>query len=232
MRKRFIGGARLFKIICGIVAAGFISAALPPICLAESIGDYAMAVFGQDATELYNMTERVGPESMAARDVIDGKECIVGSEVGNTPYKRGLFFQFTVDRNVMHNLPNGTPIEVTVEYYDGVGGSFVIDYDSYNSTGDYPNLNSTETVYRTGTNRWKTHTFYIDDHRMSKENNTIKTDFRLGMYGVKMGMSLGGVLDIAFASVKVEYADFKQILKSEIKTDKSVIYSMRTKMCV
>ena len=55
---------------------------------------------------------------------------------------------------------------------------------------------------------------------MSKENNTIKTDFRLGMYGVKMGMSLGGVLDIAFASVKVEYADFKQILKSEIKTDK------------
>ena len=198
----------------------FIAAVLPPICLAESTGDYAMAVFGKDATEFYNMTERVGPESMAARDVIDGKECIVGSEVGNTPDKRGLFFQFTVDRNVMHNLPNGTPIEVTVEYYDGVGGSFVIDYDSYNSTGDYPNLNSTETVYRTGTNRWKTHTFYIDDHRMSKENNTIKTDFRLGMYGVKMGMSLGGVLDIAFASVKVEYADFKQILKSEIKTDK------------
>ena len=220
MRKRFIGGARLFKIICGIVAAVFIAAVLPPICLAESTGDYAMAVFGKDATEFYNMTERVGPESMAARDVIDGKECIVGSEVGNTPDKRGLFFQFTVDKNVMYNLPNGTPIEVTVEYYDGVGGSFVIDYDSYNSTGDYPNLNSTETVYRTGTNRWKTHTFYIDDHRMSKENNTIKTDFRLGMYGVKMGMSSGGVLDIAFASVKVEYADFKQILNSEIKTDK------------
>ena len=217
MRKRFIGGARLFKIICGIVAAGFISAALPPICLAESTGDYAMAVFGKE-TKFYRMTETLGGESMTTKSVIDGKECIVGGkDTGYGEGQNGLFFQFSVDKDFMYNLPNGTPIEVTVEYYDGPVGSFAIDYDSYNSSGMYPNLNSTETVYLLVNGVENAHVLYRGPQN-DERKTAIPTDFRLGMYGVKMGMSTGRTFDIAFASVKVEYADFRELLDSDLKS--------------
>lgn len=191
-----------------------------PCAYAEEKSDYAEVVFG-DEDKLYNITELPVAESMTVHKTIKGKNCLVGGKsTGYTPGYNGLFYQFDVNKELMYNLPEGTPVEVTVEYYDGDGGSFCIDYDSYNSSGMYENLNSTETVYLTGTNDWKTYTFYIEDCRMLKSESTLLSDFRLGMYGVKMGMSLGNVFDIAFASIKVEYADYREVLDSDLGSTK------------
>lgn len=218
MRKTMSGG--LLRAVCRIVVMILIAAMLPPAYAAEDTADYAMVVFDRE-TKFYNAAELPVAESMTVHKTISGKNCLVGGKsTGYTAGYNGLFFQFDVSKDFMYALPEGTPIEVTVEYFDGEGGSFAIDYDSYNSIGGYPNLNSTETVYLEGSNEWKTHTFYIEDHRMMKGEGVLLSDFRLGMYGVKMGMSLGSVLDIAFASVKVEYADFREIIASEIGSEK------------
>ena len=221
MNKRTFKNFVPIRLISFFTVLAFLAAMMPSAVLADDEkADYAMAVFGKE-TKFYRMTETLGGESMTTKSVIDGKECIVGGkDTGYGEGQNGLFFQFSVDKDFMYNLPNGTPIEVTVEYYDGPVGSFAIYYDSYNSSGMYPNLNSTETVYLSGSMEWKTHTFYIEDHRMTKEKTAIPTDFRLGMYGVKMGMSTGRTFDIAFASVKVEYADFRELLDSDLKSTK------------
>ena len=221
MNKRTFKNFVPIRLIIFFTVLAFLAAMMPSAVLADDEkADYAIAVFGNE-TKFYRMTETLGGESMTTKSVIGGKECIVGGkDTGYGEGQNGLFFQFSVDKDFMYNLPNGTPIEVTVEYYDGPVGSFAIDYDSYNSSGMYPNLNSTETVYLSGSMEWKTHTFYIEDHRMTKEKTAIPTDFRLGMYGVKMGMSTGRTFDIAFASVKVEYADFRELLDSDLKSTK------------
>jgi hypothetical protein len=42
------------------------------------------------------------------------------------------YYYVNVDDKLMYNLPENTPVEVTIEYYDEGTGSFELDYDSHN----------------------------------------------------------------------------------------------------
>ena len=115
MNKRTFKNFVPIRLISFFTVLAFLAAMMPSAVLADDEkADYAMAVFGKE-TKFYRMTETLGGESMTTKSVIDGKECIVGGkDTGYGEGQNGLFFQFSVDKDFMYTLPNGTPIDVTV----------------------------------------------------------------------------------------------------------------------
>lgn len=92
--------------------------------------------------------------------------------------------------------PEGTAVEVDVEYYDKEESHFAIVYDSINGRED--GGAESETVKMTGTGEWKKYTFYFDDMRAI--NSVEGYDIRIGVYSDAAGTSAG---DIYIGSVEV-----------------------------
>lgn len=84
------------------------------------------------------------------------------------------------------NAPEGRPVEITVKYYDIGKGKFTLSYNGVNQeTGESQNKDS-DIVYGSRTEeRFRTHTFYMEDMRGVREY--WGADFRIGGWSTAMG---------------------------------------------
>ncbi len=142
-----------------------------------------------------------------------GREGIMSGEKaggGNPEY-----INVDVDDNYMYDAPVFTAVEVNVEYFDDEKGKFNLTYDTHNpEEGKFIANNdrfggSTLIVNLTGTNEWKTHTFYLEDARFANRLSA-GTDFRVGIWSPTMGSTNGAVV---FGSISVKKVPIREILK-------------------
>ena len=121
-----------------------------------------------------------------------------------------LFLYCDVDDNFLKDIPNDTPIDITVEYYDAAGGGYLsICYDSYNPQPEFSSANAvykaSEPLYLEGTETWRTHTWTLEDMRMSNRCNSV-ADFRVCTWDIFRRYSK---TDVVVKSVKVSFGEFK-----------------------
>ena len=133
------------------------------------------------------------------------------------------YINVDVDDNYMYNVPNFTPVEVTVEYFDDEQGKFNLTYNTHNpDVGKYIANNdryggAALIVNLTGTKEWKSYTFYLEDAKFANELSA-GTDFRIGIWSPTMGSTNGAVV---FGSISVKKAKLKNIFKySGMTSDK------------
>lgn len=125
------------------------------------------------------------------------------------------YISVDVDDNYMYNVPEFTAVEIAVDYFDGETGKFNLSYNTHNpEEGKFIANNdryggSTIIVYLTGTNEWKTHTFYLEDARFANMLSA-GTDFRIGIWSPSMGSSNGAVI---FGSISVKKVPIRDVLK-------------------
>lgn len=120
-----------------------------------------------------------------------------------------------IDDDFMYNVPEGVPVDITVEYYDEYSNAkFCVQYDSHNLTPLVANnelWNVSETVYGKGTKKWTSHTFKLTDLKATNRANG-KTDFRVQTWIPGNGNSEA---DIVFGKITVKYGDFDSYLEFE-----------------
>ena len=120
------------------------------------------------------------------------------------------FMLFNVNDGMAYEIPNGTPIEVRVDYFDEGNGFFVLAYDAY----DAPNLffngiwSYTEVVPLTNTMEWKSYTFYTE--KMQMTNRADGADFRIGLFEFDRGTSVSNAI---IGSVELEQVDCREQLR-------------------
>lgn len=196
------------KALCAALSLSLAFSGADFVFAAEKTDEYALAYFGSEDT-FENITI---PGYVT--DTID-----VGGRMARTTKIAQSSHHLYCDVNdeFMYAIPNGTPVEITVEYYDSGTGMFTLDYDSYDSNaGGNVNTGCAEIVNLTDTQEWKTHTFHLEDMRMMN-SMSMKTDFRVGTWGIMMGNSTS---DVTFGSIKVEYADYLHFTETWIDSER------------
>ena len=121
-----------------------------------------------------------------------------------------IYFYVNVNDALMYDLPNSTPVEVTVEYYDEGEGSFELDYDSYNPWSANGVWGNAESVQLENTKTWKSYTYYLEYMKMA--NRCMGWDFRIGVWGNGMGWSKA---DVIFGKIEVKRVDYKSLVTQE-----------------
>lgn len=123
-----------------------------------------------------------------------------------------LYLLFNVDDKLLYNIPNGTAIEITVDYFDEGEGFFELTYDGYGvpkkdgiRKGIWAN---TGVVQLTNTMEWKTHTFYVENMRMT--NLADNADFRLGAWTFSKSRSPDNII---IGSVTVKTVEYRNALR-------------------
>lgn len=132
-----------------------------------------------------------------------------------------LFVYGNVDDSFLYDLPEDTPVDIIVEYFDGeAGASFTLDYDSHNPQPEFFTGNTiwrnAGICYLQGTGEWKTHTFHIEDAKMMNRCNG-STDFRIGTWSIFMRYSSA---DVLIGSVKVRKSSLIRDSKVNISSEK------------
>ncbi len=99
------------------------------------------------------------------------------------------YIRIDVDDEVLYDISDDIPIEITVEYFDEGEGFFELLYDAY---GVPQNIRDgiwgrEESVCLTNTKEWKTHTFYIENMRAANRGDGF--DFRIGVWSTAKGFS-------------------------------------------
>jgi len=146
-----------------------------------------------------NMKLVLGGWELVERNGRFGRRTNVASKSGNLNY-----YDFDINDSLMYNLEDGTPIEITVEYFDEGKGGFQIQYDSHNSADSrYKFFGRTENTYLENSCEWKSKTFHIEDACFA--NRTDRMDIRITSYLSGKGWSTE---DVIIGSVKVERADY------------------------
>lgn len=176
----------------------------------DAISDYAGASFGA-VTKYVNMHEDYA--NYMSPVYVDGKEGLKSADVAGSSMWIGINDKF------MYDLPNDTPVDITVEYFDEGYGHFSIHYDSYNPATEWPGVpdndvyKETEVVFCENTKVWKSHTFHIEDLRAA--NRIYNGDIRLTTYSPFQGQSTE---DVTFGSLKITYGEYANPLKYAIST--------------
>ena len=196
-----------FKKVSSIILS--LSLALSGITqiFAADAEQYALADFGKDETF-------VNCKVNAFTNPVE-----VGGRMGRMSKKgQGQHHIYVnVADSFMHDLPDGTPVEVTVEYFDRGTGMFTLDYDSHDyNAGGYANVGCSDIVKLTNTEEWKSYTFHIEDMWMVNKISR-GCDFRIGTWGIEMGTSTD---DVIFGSIKVEYADFLYLTETKVDSER------------
>lgn len=126
---------------------------------------------------------------------------------------RAEFINFNINDSVLYNIPDGTPLDIEVEYFDDIKGSIIsLTYDAHRPPKKFDVIvNNTiyktdvdDTIYLEGSGEWKTHTFHIEDLKAANRINW--ADFRLGVWAPETGMSPN---DILISSVKVKKSEYE-----------------------
>ncbi len=140
--------------------------------------------------------------------------------LSNVQADGNLYLRVNVSDSVMYDIPDNTPIDITVEYYDDEKGSFSIQYDSHHPDEGLYNGNKylmqSTPVELTGTKTWKTATIHLEDMKMA--NRIDGNDFRVALYSYRpSGYSAGPVI---ISSVQVVPSDYENLTKLSITSDK------------
>lgn len=124
--------------------------------------------------------------------------------------KRYLYID--VNDNILYDIPDDTPIEVTVDYFDEGEGFFELAYDSYRiSENIRDGIWGYETaITLTNTKEWKTHTFYVE--RMKMANRLGGYDVRIGIWSIPSGPSPDEVI---IGKVTIQTSERKNQLRLE-----------------
>ncbi len=129
----------------------------------------------------------------------------------NPSESKSYYINVKVDDSFLYDIPDYTPIEVTLEYYDeGEDGFFELAYDGYRLptllNGEHFHLEGRKGVWchapdieLSGSNRWKKAKFYLDNMKLS--NRADGYDIRIGVWTLERGMSPEGVY---IGSIKLE----------------------------
>lgn len=159
--------------------------------------DYAQLVLGTRDT----MINLSADEAMTAvqRQGRYGKKTSISD--------KSIYLYIDIADSFMYDLPDNTPVEITVEYYDEGTGSFELNYDS-NQPEVMDIYSAGDAVSLTNTGEWKSYTWHIEDGRFSNRVVGGK-DFRIGVWGISMGWSSS---DVIFGSVTVKYADYNDLV--------------------
>ena len=124
--------------------------------------------------------------------------------------KRYLYID--VNDNMLYDIPDDTPIEVTVDYFDEGEGFFELAYDSY---GISENIRDgiwgyEDAIKLENTKEWKTHTFYVERMRMA--NRLGGYDVRIGIWSIPSGPSPDQVI---IGKVTIQTSERKNQLRLE-----------------
>ncbi len=197
-----------YKIVSVLLAAVMQIQLIPCIASADEAVDYAEIIFG-NIPQYTNMNERYANYMVAA------------TEQGRTGTKSvadagGDSMWIDIADNFMYDLPQDTPVDITVEYFDKGNGHFNIHYDSHNPDKEWSGLESndvykeTEMVNLQNTNEWTSYTFHIEDMRAA--NRIYGGDLRLSVWSPTLRMSSENVL---FGSIKITYGEYENPLKAD-----------------
>lgn len=127
-----------------------------------------------------------------------------------------LYMLFDIDDKMAYEIPDGTPIEVTVEYFDEGDGRFELAYDGYDASETMRSGIWADAGYvdMTDSKEWKTHTFYTEHMRMT--NLCDGADIRLGVFCLSGGGRSPG--SVVVGSVTVRKSDYHNPLRLESVT--------------
>ncbi len=175
------------------------------LVLAENETDYAKAVFGSER-EYINMSCNESLEAVE-RDGRGGIKTNIS--------KKALFILCDVADSFLYDLPEYTPIDITVEYFDEGKGCFSLNYDSHNTAPYFENdpiwNRSEDTVYLNDTREWKSYTFHVEDMRFTNRCS-YGTDFRIGVWDPVTKYSSDNVI---FGAITVKKSDYKILIDSD-----------------
>lgn len=135
----------------------------------------------------------------------------------------GHFIYVNIGDQFMYDLPENTPVDITIDYYNGSDGKFSISYDSYEPSEAWSGLESNDVWQRTAecvvtnTGEWKSHTFHIENMRAANRCDNW-CDFRLALWDPVMGNSPE---DILFGAIKIEYGEFLTPVKLSLGTNRT-----------
>jgi hypothetical protein len=89
-----------------------------------------------------------------------------------------FYMQFDADDGTIYESPPGTHLTIVVTYLDEGTDTFCIQYDAH-SGGPFSDgrFRDTESVTKTGSGEWRTHTFILDDVFFANRDNG--ADFRI-----------------------------------------------------
>lgn len=121
-----------------------------------------------------------------------------------------MYMLFDVDDKMLYDIPDETPIKVTVEYFDEGDGYFELAYDGYGIAETIRDgiWAYAECVQMTDSKEWKSYTFYVERMRMT--NRAENADFRLGVFAIAKGRSPGSVV---VGSVTLRTSDYHDPLR-------------------
>lgn len=133
-----------------------------------------------------------------------------------------MYLLVDVNDDVLYNIPDMTPIDIDVTYFDEGYGSFSLLYDSHDPHYIITALNNKiwqdgGCVYLENTCQWKTYTFHLEDMSFTNRGNG-GCDFRIGTWGPFAGFSSD---EVVFGSIKVKRSDFASLLKSSYDENKN-----------
>jgi len=149
----------------------------------------------------------------------DGRKGLITNQAANKQ-----FIYIDVADDFMYDLPDGTPVNVTVTYYDDVKSrTFCLMYDSHHRTPKFTNATvdywgATDFVTCEGTKEWKTHTFHLTDLRAINRIN-YGADIRAQTWMVGTSEARG---DVIFGGIRVEYGEYDSYLELTNATSKYV----------
>ncbi|MBO5008376.1 MAG: hypothetical protein J6D26_06035 [Clostridia bacterium] len=168
------------------------------IAAADVSDEYVEVIFGKP-DRLTNAKFVLGGWELVERDGRSGRRTNVATKSGELNY-----YDIDIDDDFMFNLEDGTPIEVTVEYFDEGKGGFQLQYDSHHTADSrFKNFNRTEITYLENTGEWRSKTFHIEDACFA--NRTDRMDLRITSYLQGKGWSTENII---LGSVKVTWADY------------------------
>ena len=122
------------------------------------------------------------------------------------------YIRIDVDDEVLYDISDDIPIEITVEYFDEGEGFFELLYDAYGVPKNVRDgiWGREECVYLTNTKEWKTHTFYIEHMRIA--NRADETDFRIGVWSTVKGFSPESII---VGSVTLQTVERQNLIRLE-----------------
>ncbi len=190
------------RMLALALAFATVFASFPAAFAQEEDENYAEAVFGA-STKYFNMHEDYANYMTPVER--DGRAGLRSS--GN----QGCNMWLGITDSFMYDLPNDTPVDITVEYYDEGSGHFMIRYDSHDladATVTAGTYKTSDPVRLTNTKEWKSHTFHIED--LKAANRIYNGDLLLSTWSPDNGLTKEEVI---FGSMKITYGKYISPLK-------------------
>lgn len=164
---------------------------------------YAEVVFGSGG-----ITSNMSVSHSFVSETAGGKEGVRSNKASGAE-----FLYINISDDVLYNIPNDTPIDIAVEYFDdSTDGQLSMTYDSNNPPETYDVITnntiyrrSENTAYLEGSGEWKTHIFHVEDLKAANRMPN-GSDFRVGVWDPVTRMSPS---DILIRAVRVQKSDFK-----------------------